>query len=165
MDGGAEADNNGAADDAVADVQFGQVRHFVDMSDVLIVEAVAGVDFESQLIPLRGGGAEPANFLFSVRGVGFEGFGKGAGVEFDGAGFGFGGGGNLGGVGIDEQADFDAERLQPADGLGKDGKSAGGVKSAFGGQFFTFFGDDADSGGTEFGGDFDHFRRVGHFKI
>lgn len=165
MNGGAKADSDGTADDAVADVQFGQVRHFVDGSDVLIVEAVAGVDFEPELISLRGGGAEPANFTISGRWIGFEGFGKGAGVEFNGAGFGFGGGDNLGGIGIDEEADLNAKGLQTADGLGKDGKSAGDVKAAFGGQFFAFFRDDADGGGAEFGGNFNHFRRIGHFEV
>lgn len=165
LNGGAKADNDGAADDAVANVEFGQVRHFVNGSDVLIVEAVAGVDFESELSSLRGGGAESANFSFSGRWIGFEGFGKGAGVEFDGAGFGFGGGVDLGGIGIDEKADLNAERLQTADGLGKGGKSDGNVKAAFGGQFFAFFGDDADGGGAKLGSDFDHFRRVGHFEV
>ena len=165
LNGGAKSDNDGAADDAVADVQFGQARHFMDASDVLIVEAVAGVDFDIELISLRGGGAEPANFSFSGRWIGFEGFGKGAGVEFNGAGFGFGGGGHLGGMGIDEEADLDAEGLQAADGLSKGGKSAGNVKAAFSGQFFAFFGDDADGGGAKLGGDFDHFRRVGHFEV
>lgn len=165
LNGGAKSDNDGAADDAVADVQFGQVRHFVNGSDVLVVEAVAGVDFEIELVCLRGGGAEPANFSFGGRCIGFEGLGKGAGVEFNGAGFGFGGGGDLGGIGIDEEADLNAKGLQPADGWGKGGQSAVDVKAAFGGQFFAFFRDDADGGGTELGGDFNHFRRVGHFEI
>ena len=165
LNGGAKADNDGAADDAVADVQFGQVRHFVDVSDVLIVEAVSGVDFEPELSSLRGGGVEPANFSFSGRWISFEGFGKGAGVEFNGAGFGFGGGGDLCGIGIDEEADLNAKGLQLVDGLGKGEKSDGNVKAAFGGQFFAFFGDDADGGGAKLGGDFDHFRRVGHFEV
>ena len=162
---GAKSDNDGAANNAVADVQFGQVRHFADVSDVLIVEAVAGVDFETELISLRGGGADTADFSFGVRWIGFEGFGKVTGVEFDGAGFSFSSGGNLGGIGIDEEADLNAEGLQTVDGLGKGGKGAGDSKAAFGGQFFAFFGDNADGGGTKLGGDFDHLRRVRHFEV
>lgn len=60
--GGGDADNQRAADDAVAYVQFHQMRHLADGANVLVIQAVTGVDLQVQIAGLPGGGDQPLRF-------------------------------------------------------------------------------------------------------
>ena len=75
-----EAGEEGAGDDGVADVQFGEVGDGEDLGDVGVIDAVAGVDLEAEAVGEAGGADEALEFALLVLAGGV---GKGAGVEFD----------------------------------------------------------------------------------
>jgi len=77
-----QADDEGAADDAVADVQLGQMRHREQDGQVLVVEAVAGVDAQTEGMSLDGGGSQALEFLGALV-FAMEIFRERTGVQFD----------------------------------------------------------------------------------
>ncbi len=142
-DGLLEADEEGAGDDGVADVEGADVGHFLDVfADVGVVEAVAGVDAEAKFVGVRGGVGVARDFL--VAGAGGGSVGIGPGVELDNLGAGAVGGVDLGEFGVDEGADADFRGVEIADDVAQAGGIAGDVEAAFGGDFLAAFGHEAD---------------------
>ena len=107
-DGWGQSDAEGAADQVVADIEFVKVRHGEEFADIVGRDAVAGIDDQPCLVSHDGSGDEFLCFEGAGRAVGI---GEGAGVKFDHFRASPGGGGDLAGLGIDEQADFDARLL------------------------------------------------------
>ena len=47
LHGGGQPDDDGPADDAVADVQFHEVRHLAQNVEILIIQSVSGIDLQA----------------------------------------------------------------------------------------------------------------------
>ena len=62
--GAVKADEHGAADDAVADVQLDHVRHRKKSLGVFVVETVTGIDFKAELMGLFGSGNQTIELTF-----------------------------------------------------------------------------------------------------
>src|SRR5688572_2303417 len=80
-DSGFEADEYGAADNAVADIQFGEMRDRLEQPNVLVIQSVAGVDFQAQFSSLGGGFDQLFQFRLVL--TGWKRFRKGPGVQLD----------------------------------------------------------------------------------
>src|SRR5207253_8563517 len=82
LHGVGQTDDDRAADDAMPNVEFNQVRYAQQVWQVLAVQSVAGVDPEAQQRRLLRPGEEPIQFF---RALAFppKTFGKRAGVQFD----------------------------------------------------------------------------------
>ena len=90
----ANPDHERPADDAVANVQFDQMRHGQQGREILVVQAVAGVDAQSQGMRLPGGGGQFFGFLRALV-FAMKIFGERAGVQFNELRAGLGGGFHL----------------------------------------------------------------------
>jgi hypothetical protein len=158
-----EANQGGAADDAMADIQFFHTWELCDWVNVPIGQPVARIHPEAKFDRQFAAFVQGSEFggLF----MGFAGFGVASGVEFDKLCAGVLGGFDLVGFGVDEQADGNARVLKLADDFGHAAGLSGDVESAFGGDFFAFFGDEGDVVGLDAEGDRDHFVGGGHFQI
>ena len=162
-DGGGEADEEGAGDDGVADVEGVEVGDGGEEGgEVFEVEAVAGVDLEACGVSAAGGGGEAVELAGD--GVGRE-VGVAAGVEFDHGDAEGDGGVDLRGVGLDEEGYADAGGGEAVDGGAEGVEESGGVEAAFGGDFLAALGDHADFVGTDAEGDFEDFGVVAHFEV
>ena len=128
-----QADEDGAADDAVADVElfhFGEAR---DRPDVLIIQAVAGMQFHSgaRWLRRRRPGADSSSRSRSRPGGGV---GVAPGVKLDRRRAQLGGGFDLLEIGIDEQRDIDARVAAARQGFADTCFLAGDVQASFGCQ-------------------------------
>ena len=149
----------------MADVQFHQVRHLPQRGKVLIIQAVAGVDLQPQVVRLSRGGPPtfqfPRPFPFAV-----EILRERAGVQFNELAAGTRRRLNLRGVGGDEKA---GARRFP----GRSTSSAsppervmiGHIQSPFGGDFGPPFRHQANDVRFDLQRDLDDFRGAGHFKV
>ena len=102
----ADAREERARHDGMADVQLVQVREREDGADVVVVDAVARVDHQPEPVRVLAPGAQARQFR--VRRRAEPGVGEGAGVQLDDGRADGVGGVDLGGLGTDEQGDFDA---------------------------------------------------------
>ena len=160
----AKADGDGAADDAVADVQFVEVRHGENATGVFVVEAVASVDAEAKRLGLFGDIGQALKFGGALGFVAVC-LGVGAGVQFDERAAGRCGGLDLCGVGVDEQAHHDAGLAKRVGGGGDGVDLPGDVEPAFGGDLGAVLRHKHDGLRLEAQGDVDHLRRVGHLEV
>lgn len=161
--GGADADEDGAGDDAVADVEVFDAFEGSEGGDVAVGDAVAEVDGKA-MIPGEVAGADDFFDLAVDLEFGI-GVGIGAGVDFDGIAAGGGGGDDLIFVGGDESGDGDAGFAEAGNGVGEAALVFGGVEAPFGGEFLAAFGDEGDLLGFEFEGEADHGFGEGHFEV
>ena len=107
-----ETDENGVADDAVADIERVQVGNVQNTLRILQVDAVAGIDDQSQGVGKTSAGAECGQLL---AGGGTTGIAIGAGVQFNDRCAKPGRCLDLSGLGSDKKADFNAGILKFAD--------------------------------------------------
>ena len=160
----AKSDVDGAGNDGMADIECVEMRNVFDiLADVGVVEAMAGVDAQAEIVGMRGGAGVARQF--PAAGGSGGGVGVVAGVEFDGAGVGATGGVDLWQIGIDEDADLNFGRGQPGDDGLEPARVGHGVKAALGGDFLAVLGHEADFIRLEEKGLANHRRRRGHFEI
>src|ERR1043165_5386970 len=136
LHGVGQTGNDRAAYDAVANVEFDQVRYPEQVGEVLNVQSVAGVDPEAQQSRLVRAGDQPLQFSFAPV-FQPDTFGKSPGVQFNELAAGARGGFNLRRVGRDEQADVDPGLVQFLARLREDGQLANDVQPPFGGDFLA----------------------------
>ena len=149
----------------MADVQLHEVWEVLEQDrDVLVVEAVASVDFEAEVVGLFGGKAEA---LQLVRAFAFaaEGFGERARVQFNEFGANACGGGDLIRIGRDKKADFDAGGGEFFARLGESDPMARGIKTALGGDLSAALGDHAHNVRLDIESDAEDFRDVRHLHV
>ena len=139
------------------------MRHLVDQVDIMVIEAMAGIDAQAACMRMPGGAHQfvefTAQLVFSQR------RGEGAGVQLNKGGLGVGGGIHLREIRINEQADQRAVGLQHAGDARDLIKRGAHIQAAFGGQFLAAFRHQARAGRRNFEGALDNGRRHGHFQI
>ena len=162
-DGLLEADEDGAGDDGVADVELVHVRDRSDRADVVIVEAVAGMQRQAAGDDLLAGGGEFGEFGVAS----LAGFGQSilAGVKFDGGGAERFGQFQLARIGIEEQADVDTGVAKLLNGGVDCLTMADDVETTFGGNFFAPLGNERGLIGFNAAGDGNDFGRSGQLEI
>ena len=147
----------------MADIEFADTGDAGDRDDVPVREAVPHVDVQTLLESMIG--SVPENLeLLEPRGLG-GGVGIAAGVEFNGGDAEIKRGVDLGGVGIDEHADFDAGRVQGFDAGLHARQVAEDVEPAFGRHFLAFFRDERALLRPEGDGDRGDLVRGAHFQV
>src|ERR1035437_3561044 len=82
LHGGRESNRDGAADDAVADVQLDEVRHAMQQRQILVVEAVPGVDLQAERVRLLRAGDQSFQLGLASRLL-VEPLGESAGVQLN----------------------------------------------------------------------------------
>lgn len=113
----------------MAYVEFGEVRDGGDGADVVVCEAVAGVDDEAAV---EGEVFTGGKLRYSSEGGDFGfGVGVGSGVKFDGVAAGFSGGGNLRPIGGYERAYENALFVHSFDDLGEAPGVFDAIEAAF----------------------------------
>jgi hypothetical protein len=159
-----EADENGARDNGVADVEG------VEMGDVLkifanvgVVKTVAGVDLKAALVGVGGGAGVTREFLATRERAG--GVGVVAGMKLDAVSAEMMRAIDLRGIGVDERADADLRGLELADDDFKRSGISPEIEAALGGDLLAILGDEADFFGLEAESLLDHRRCGGHFEI
>lgn len=161
-DGGGQTDEDGAADDVVADVQFAEVGNAEERGEIGSGDAVSGIDLETEGMAVGSGGHEPCQFFVALSGGEVR---VGTCVEFDHVRADLCSGFDLGGDGIDEERDPGSGVLEPLGG-GADGVAVGDdVETAFRGDLLAVFGDEAGVGRSGQAGDADDLRGVAHFEV
>ena len=146
----------------MADVEFFEVGDGEDFVDVLVVETVAGVDTEAELVTEGGTLDQAVEFMDACLAGGI---GEGAGVELDAFGFEVGGGVDLVRIGIDKETDDYTIGLELADGGRKGGAVRDAIESALGGDLVPVFGDEAGVVGLDLERDGEDFGRVAYLEI
>ena len=164
LHGGVEADEDGPADDAVADVELDEVRDDVKERDIRAGQAVASIDAQAKTVGLTGGGDQSLNFHLALP-FAVKLFGISPGVQFDELRPDAGGGFDLRGVRGDEEADVDAGVFQPAAGLRERSFLAGDIQPALSRDLLTSFRDKADNLRTKAEGEVHDLRRARHFQV
>ena len=134
LHGGRQADGQGAADNAVADVQLDQVRNLKQRREVLVIQPMAGVDLQAQRS--GPGRALAINRSSSAwrRGSSANSPGEGAGVQLDELAAHLRRRLDLGRIGRDEHAHLDAGVVEFHPCLGQRAQVAGHVQAALGGN-------------------------------
>src|ERR1017187_4277397 len=105
LHGGGEPNRDGAADDAVADVQLDQVRHLMQQRQIVVVQAVPGIDLQAERVRLLRRGNQSSQFSVAMRLL-VEGLGKSAGVQLNELVARLSRGFNLRRIGSDKHADL-----------------------------------------------------------
>jgi hypothetical protein len=144
-------------------LSFVQVRERQDRADVVVIDAVAGVD--DQPVAVGELAARAQAFQLGGGRRGFPGVGEGARVELDDRGADGDRGFDLRRVGTDEERDLDAGGLERVGRLLDAGELPGDVEAAFGRDLFARFGDEADRGRAELQGEGGHRGRAGHLQV
>ncbi len=142
MDAGEDA----AADDAVTDVEFGDVGECGDGLNIAVVESVAGVELHALFDDFLAGILDFVDFSADL-GVGeiavlLEELCVGTGVDFANFEADVGGGADLGWVGVDEGAGTDILSFELVDNVFEFIGLGDNVEAAFGGDFLTVFWDE-----------------------
>ena len=129
-------------DDGVADVQFVDAVDGGDGLDVVVMQAMAGIDDQ----PLGAAQAHACADAFQLLGLagGIGGVGVAAGVQFDRRRADAARGADLAFLGVDEQRYLTAQRAQALHGGADAFFLAGHVQAALGGQFLAGFRHQAD---------------------
>ncbi len=150
----------------MADVKLDDLGHGGNETRRLIVEAVAGVAFESERRSLRGGGLDAAEFIIGQGGLApLARVAPGAGMQLDNRGAEFGAGFQRLLRGLDEHRDPDARPCQFGDEGPQRPEPADHVEAALGGALGPLFRNDATGVRTDAQGDVEHRLGRGHFKI
>ena len=133
-----------------------------EFADVLVVQAVAGVDSEAQCVRLPRAFDEAVQFVAA----GFPcSVGEGAGVELNVFGLQCGGGLDLVRIGVDEEADHCADVVEFGDRVGQGDAVSDAIESTFGGYFVAVFGNETSVVWFDLECDRHDFGGVAHFKI
>src|SRR5215211_325442 len=162
-DGGLQADKDGATDNAMADIEFGEVGNALEESNVLAIQSVAGVDFQAQLASLARGVDQPFQLRPGLAGM--ERLGKSPGMELDELCADACGGFDLRRLRGNKQTNFDTGSIHAFAGVAERLPLGGDFQAAFGGNFLPPFGNDADDVGFYLEGDSNDLRRIRHFEI
>lgn len=162
-DGAFEADEYGAGNDGVSDVELVNAVESGDRANVVVVEAVSHVENQALRDGVESGFAE----AFECGGAGGRSacFCPGSGVQLHGGDIQLCGFANLFDVGVDEQADEDPGSGQLCGALTDPLCVCDDVKSAFGGDFFATFGNECGLVREGLECDTGDFVRHGHFEI
>jgi len=162
VDGLAHSEFQSARDDREPDVQLLHVRQSGDGTDVLVVEAVAGVDAEPVIASVDRGGPEPRELVKLPRA---ERVGVASGVELDEDGLGLGGRANLAQIRIDEEADFDAGVREGGNRAREPSTFRDDIESAFGGHLVAILGNDAHGVGANPASERDDFTLEARLEV
>ena len=73
LDGLFQSDQDRPADDAVADVQFHQMRHAMQRRQIFVIQSVPGVHLQAERVRLFRAGNEALQFTFESRESSVEG--------------------------------------------------------------------------------------------
>ena len=158
-----DAGEQGAAHDAVADVELVQVRQQAHLGDVDVIDPVPGIDDEPRLVGGDRTDPQTTELFRAARRV--ERIGPRPRVEFNQWSPDLGAGGDLRLVGIDEEADLDPRGTQGVDTRAHAVAVTGDVESALGRDLLTALRYHANVLGPQFEGESRHLRRAGHLEV
>ncbi len=150
-------------DDGVADVQLVDAVDGRDRLDIVVVQAMPGVDDQAEGTPEGHALAYPLQFTGLLLGV--FGVGVATGMQFDSRRADPGGGLDLPRIGIDEQRHFAAHRSQASHRVADALFLAGDVEAALGGQFLAALGDQAAMRRPDLLGEGEHFLGDPHLEV
>ena len=102
----------------MADVQLDQVRHVMQQRQVLVIQAVPGVDLQAERVRLLRAGDQPFQLVVALRLL-VERLGESAGVQLNELAARARRGLDLRRIGRDEQADLDPAVVHPLARLGQ----------------------------------------------
>src|SRR5439155_25445001 len=160
--GGFEPDEHRSCDDRMTDVEFRQVRDFVDKRDVAVINAMTGIDPEAAGAGADCRVAQPFQFLalnfFRVS------VGERAGLQLDDFRAELPRCVHLFWLRIDEHADPDADRVQPLYRRRERALVPNEIKPTFGRNLGAVLWHEADFIWLEAQGEIDNLRRVTHFE-
>ena len=162
-DGLGQADKDGPADDAVTDVQLRHAFEPRDRTDILIVEAVPGMQFHAGGEGSDGRGFQGVELAIAIASLWRVGVTPG--VQLDSGRAQLDGGFDLFGIGIDEKSNVDARVAAARHGLGNAIALADNVEAPLGGQLLPAFGDERDLVGLELEGQGDDARLDRQFQV
>jgi len=150
------------ADEVVPDVQFMQMRDGQQWREIFRGDAMPRIDLQTKGTCLRSGRYQALEFSFTLgpRRIRIR-----PGVQLNHLRLDPRGGFHLRGIGIDEQADPDAMRMQQVDTGGDGGFVRHHVQPALGTDFLTVFRHHADTVRPGLAGDPDDLRRVADFQV
>lgn len=138
------------------------MRHFPDLRDVRVVNAVPGIDLNAESVSVLSSRNQALHFaVTSFAG----GIGKSAGVQLDHLGAELTGGGELGGLWLDEQAHANARLLQPGHCGREHLELADSVETALSGDLRAVLRHQADFLGQDAQGDVENLRRIAHLEV
>jgi len=157
-----DPDHNGASDDAMADIELDDLGNFCDWENILVIEAMAGVDLDTQA--LRQSRCRGNRFPLPLTGTAAN-IAISSGVDFNRVCAGFARSLDLGSIGIDEQAHMNTAVLQAGNGVHDLYPVRDHVETALGGELLSLFRHKARVVRTQLFGKSHHRRRNGHFQI
>src|SRR5574344_1283694 len=164
--GAVQADEYGAADDAVPDVELLDAVNGSHVTDVSVIESVSGVHAEPVFAGEDGHVLKRGEFAVHVRGRSHvAGSGEAPGVKLGEVGAYFARGLDLFRFRVDEHAHGDVVVLERRNVLGESVGLGGYVESAFGGDFLAVLGDERHHVRLHVDRELEHFLRRRHFHI
>ncbi len=147
----------------MADVELIELGDGGDGLDVVVVQAVAGIDLEPLASSIGGTGGDALELGVAL-GIG-GGIGVTAGVDLDKRGATLGGRIDLDGIGIDKERNLSPHRGETGNGVSHLVQLAGHVQTAFGGHFGALLRHQTDEVGLDAAGDADHLFGHCHLQV
>ncbi len=147
----------------MADVELIELGDGGDGLDVVVVQAVAGIDLQALASGIGGTGGDALELGIALRICG--GIGVTAGVDLDKGGATLGSCIDLDGIGVDKEGYLSSHRGETGNGISHLGQLTGHVQTALGGHFGALLRHQTDEVRLDAAGDADHLFGHRHLQI